>query len=152
MGAGVIMVLMGLDLGGWLPISKSGYLPGFRWFVTGIQKMLQRVNRRNTFQLGIALGFIPCGLVYAAGANAAASGSAIQGALLMFTFGLGTIPALFLVAISTQWLTATLRQRFLKIATVLVIALGLFTVFRGYQIMTTPQKLQQHQHHNHMAM
>ncbi len=150
--AGGIMVLMGLDLGGWLPLSKGGYLPGFRWFVSGIQKMLQRVNRHNTFQLGLALGFIPCGLVYAAGATAAASGSAVQGALLMLTFGLGTIPALIIVALSTQWLSATLRQRFLKVATLLVIALGLVTIYRGYHIMTTPEKLQQHQHHNHMAM
>ncbi len=152
MVAGSIMVLMGLDLGGWFPLSKGGYLPGFHWFISGIQRLIQRVNRRNTFQLGLALGFIPCGLVYAAGASAAASGSAIKGALLMLTFGLGTIPALILVALSTQWFSTTLRQRFLKVATVLVIILGLFTIYRGYLILSNPQKLQQHQQHNHMAM
>ncbi len=150
--AGAIMVLMGLDLGGWFPISKGGYLPGFRWFIQGIQQLLQRVNRHNVFQLGLVLGFIPCGLVYAAGATAAASGNAVRGALLMLAFGLGTVPALLVVAFSTQWLSVTLRQRFLKVATVFVIVLGVLTMYRGITIITHPEKLQKHSHHNHMNM
>ncbi len=149
---GVVMVIMGLDLGGWVPLSRGGYLPGFQWFISGVQHMLQRVNRRNVFQLGLVLGFIPCGLVYAAGATAAASGSAVRGVLIMIAFGLGTVPALLVVAFSTQWLSATLRQKFLKIATIFVIILGLLTIYRGTRIVLHPEKLQQHQHHQNMNM
>jgi len=56
------------------------------------------VGRLRGVPLGLALGFLPCGMVYAALAAAAASG-AIVGGLGMLAFGLGTVPALFAVAL-----------------------------------------------------
>jgi len=46
------------------------------------------------YGLGLLLGFLPCGLVYAALATAAGSGNALSGALGMAAFALGTTPAL----------------------------------------------------------
>lgn len=57
---------------------------------------------------GLVLGFLPCGLVYAALAAALAAGRPLAGALAMVAFGLGTIPALGVVGISGQ---ALLRRR-----------------------------------------
>ncbi|MBU8538340.1 urease accessory protein UreH domain-containing protein [Falsiroseomonas tokyonensis] len=48
----------------------------------------------NGFGLGLLLSGLPCGLLYAALAAAAATGSALAGALAMLAFTLGTIPAL----------------------------------------------------------
>ncbi len=48
----------------------------------------------NGFGLGLLLSGLPCGLLYAALAASAAAGSALAGALAMFAFTLGTIPAL----------------------------------------------------------
>jgi uncharacterized protein len=50
-------------------------------------------------QLGLLLGFLPCGLVYAALA-ASAAGRPWQGALAMFGFGLGTVPSLLAIGIA----------------------------------------------------
>lgn len=50
------------------------------------------------FLLGLALSALPCGLLYAALAGAAASGSALAGALSMMAFVAGTVPALAGVA------------------------------------------------------
>ena len=50
------------------------------------------------YPLGLALGFLPCGL-YAALAAAAATGSPLYGALAMVCFGLGTVPALIAVGL-----------------------------------------------------
>jgi sulfite exporter TauE/SafE len=49
------------------------------------------------YPLGIALGFLPCGILYAALAAAAATGSPLYGAVAMACFGLGTVPALVVV-------------------------------------------------------
>lgn len=49
--------------------------------------------------LGLLLSALPCGLLYAALAAAAASGSALAGALAMAAFAAGTVPALALVAL-----------------------------------------------------
>lgn len=49
------------------------------------------------YALGVALGFLPCGLLYGALAAAAAGGTALAGALAMAAFALGTVPALLVV-------------------------------------------------------
>jgi uncharacterized protein len=46
----------------------------------------------NGYLLGLALGFLPCGFLYAALATSAASGSPLWGALAMLAFGAGTAP------------------------------------------------------------
>lgn len=50
--------------------------------------------------LGLALSALPCGLLYAALAGAAATGSALAGAIAMAAFVLGTVPALVGVALA----------------------------------------------------
>jgi uncharacterized protein len=49
-------------------------------------------------RLGLLLSALPCGLLYAALAGAAASGSALAGGLAMLAFVSGTVPALVAVA------------------------------------------------------
>ncbi|HYN40044.1 MAG TPA: sulfite exporter TauE/SafE family protein, partial [Rhodospirillales bacterium] len=49
------------------------------------------------YLLGVALGFLPCGLLYGALAAAAASGRPLAGAFAMLAFTLGTVPALLVV-------------------------------------------------------
>ncbi|BBK32691.1 hypothetical protein EDC65_5198 [Stella humosa] len=59
--------------------------------------LLQAPTGRRSFTLGLALGFLPCGLLYGALAAAAGSGSAGGGGLGMLAFAIGTLPALFAV-------------------------------------------------------
>ena len=70
-------------------------------------------GRMRGLKLGLALGLLPCGLVYAALAAASASG-ALLGGLGMLAFGLGTVPALVVVgllghAAARHWQTAANR-------------------------------------------
>ena len=50
------------------------------------------------YLLGVTLGFIPCGLLYAAIAAAAASGDVVAGAFAMLAFAAGTVPMLLAIA------------------------------------------------------
>lgn len=61
------------------------------------------------FSIGLLNGLLPCGLVYVALAGAAATGNLLHGALFMATFGLGTTPLLFAVALAGPTLQARLR-------------------------------------------
>ncbi len=54
------------------------------------------------YPLGVVLGFLPCGFLYAALAATAASGNPLLGALGMLAFGLGTMPALVALGIAGQ--------------------------------------------------
>ncbi|MGX9963879.1 urease accessory protein UreH domain-containing protein [Roseomonas sp. F4] len=68
-------------------------------FQRAIGRLLVRPGGWNGFGLGLLLSALPCGLLYAALAAAAATGSALAGALAMLAFTLGTIPALIGVAL-----------------------------------------------------
>lgn len=70
-----------------------------------VRRLAARIDRDRPaggYLLGAALGFLPCGFLYAAIASAAASGSAGGGALAMLAFGLGTVPGLVAVGIAGQ--------------------------------------------------
>lgn len=142
--AGLLMVWMGLDFGGWIPPLSANYFPGYIRFKQWVSAALNRVNRKNVFGLGMILGFIPCGLVYAAGAKAAAAATIPGGVLTMLFFGLGTAPAMVIAGTGASFLTAKFRQRLFRLATVLVIVLGAATVYRGIHHLTHPQPTHQH--------
>jgi len=52
---------------------------------------------RQSFAAGLAWGWIPCGMVYAALPLALVAGGPVQGALVMLAFGVGTLPNLLVV-------------------------------------------------------
>jgi hypothetical protein len=68
----------------------------------GWTRAIRRLARRagGGYPLGVVLGFLPCGLLYAALAAAAGSGDPLLGALGMLCFGLGTMPALAALGIA----------------------------------------------------
>ena len=95
--AGVAMIVAGVYVSGLM--RRSGLI---RIDSPGIGARLARFGKRfmlsvrpaNKFRLGLVLGFLPCGLIYAALLKAVDAGSAIGGALTMLAFGLGTSLAL----------------------------------------------------------
>jgi len=62
-----------------------------------VRPLIEKPGPGRGFALGLALGFLPCGLLYAALAAAAGAGGAAEGALAMASFALGTVPALLVV-------------------------------------------------------
>ena len=129
--AGLFMIIIGLEYSGLLPISNRDYFPGLNAFKRAVGNMLNRVNRRNVFAVGLVLGFIPCGLVYVAGAKAAATQSLVGGMLTMLVFGLGTFPAMIIIGMASHLISGKLRHRLMSVAAILVILLALMTIYRG---------------------
>jgi len=91
------------------------------------------------YPMGLILGFIPCGLLYtvliaAAGAGAA-SDSRIEGLLrgtaMLFLFGLGTLPALFLIGQLTVLAGEKLKSMFYRVSGGLMILTGIVFIFRA---------------------
>ena len=85
--AGLIMIFMGLDFAGFFPSLSPNSFPGVSKFKNLVRGMVNRVNPGNIFGLGLVLGFLPCGMVYAVAAKAAATQSIIGGGLTMLFFG-----------------------------------------------------------------
>lgn len=64
-------------------------------------------SRLAGYRLGLVLGLLPCGFLYAALIAAAAAGSAAAGAAAMAAFALGTVPGLVAVGVLS---TVALRR------------------------------------------
>lgn len=78
---------------------------------------------------GFIWGALPCGLVYSAVALASTAGSIGQGALVMFAFWLGTLPALLAIGASAERIAAWRTQVWLRrTAGVIVIVLGVLAL------------------------
>jgi len=63
-------------------------------------RLMAKATPAKRLMLGFLWGAMPCALVYAMLLSALASGSAVDGALLMLAFGLGTLPNLLAIAMA----------------------------------------------------
>lgn len=80
---------------------------------------------------GFAFGFLPCGLTYAMGMNAAATGSLAEGAVVMALFGIATFPALALAAAIASMANKRWRRLMRRAGVVAAVAVGLLSIMRG---------------------
>jgi sulfite exporter TauE/SafE len=86
--ANAMLIAVGLHLAG-----ATRFLGFFEKTAAPVWRAVQPLLKtRNAYVPGLAWGFIPCGLVYAALAAAAFAGSAAGGAAAMLAYGLGTLP------------------------------------------------------------
>jgi sulfite exporter TauE/SafE len=140
--AGVIIVLMGLAMTGWVRmglIFKAA--PPVGTFITGMFKRLLQKKKHPLMYLplGLFLGLLPCGPVYTALLAAARSGmeadttlgGVLSGAGLMLCFGLGTIPALFLVSRITDLRWLRHREKVYQVGALLMMAVGMYFIWSG---------------------
>ena len=140
--SGLMMLLMGMGLRGWLPttrIVESSRLGRFT-----AEKFMGLVGTRSMagrYMLGVANGFLPCGPVYAMAAAALASPSAIHGAGTMAMFGLGTMPVLIAVGLGAGRLAPNLQRTFNVVAAFLVMIVGLEFLFRAGKLFGLIQEI-----------
>jgi uncharacterized protein len=135
--AGLVMVLMGLallglpglrGLGRW--VESGGGAASGTWF-SRVAGGLARRGAAAAVPLGMLMGLMPCGLLMTIEIRALATGSAGAGALTMLAFGLGTVPALAGFGLASGVLGSRTRGWLFAAGAVLVVALGLFTIWRA---------------------
>ncbi len=113
-------------------------IKSFQKFQPAIPKLVSRFvadethfkGRYMPFVLGALTFFLPCGFTITAQGLALAAGSSLRGALVMFSFALGTLPTLAAIGLSSLKLTAKphLSARFLKVAGILVLFFGIYNL------------------------
>jgi hypothetical protein len=139
--AGLMIIVMGLGMTGWVPLGRifGDYCNPEGVIRRGFRKLSGIQSTAAFLPLGMLLGLLPCGPVYTALVAAARAGMEIQNSFkavlagmgLMAVFGIGTIPALLMVARLTGmgWLRS--RDMIYKIGSVLMIAVGIYFVVQG---------------------
>jgi len=135
LAGGAFMIFMGLALLRIIP------LPGLTMLFSGSSNITAPLGRlfgsRSIYSkmaLGMAVGFLPCGLSWAMVVKAATMYNLLSGFLVMIAFGLGTVPALLLPGIPASILSLKLRIVGERLAAASIIVMGLILVFRGVKV------------------
>ena len=88
----------------------------------------------SLFLIGILNGFLPCGFVYMGLAGAAATATPLSGAVFMAFFGLGTVPAMFVLSLTGKFFSLNLRQKISRLVPVFAILLAVIFILRGLSL------------------
>jgi len=141
--AGIVMILAGVSLMGKIKFltmiehsfsSSSIYKNAFK-------NVLHSKSNLSFFVLGMLNGLLPCGFVYFFAITAASTANPLSGALVMFIFGISTIPAMFGLGFLTSLTSATsFRNMMMSLSAIAVILYGAYTIYHGYDYIYNPEK------------
>jgi sulfite exporter TauE/SafE len=130
--SGAAMIAAGILMIGFIPssglvhIQKHGITSRF---AKSIGRML--LVPGSKFGLGLTLGFLPCGLIYAALLKAMESASPAAGALTMLAFGLGTAVSLLAVGVAGSFAGLRPGRWSNRLAAVGIMIAGAVLLWRG---------------------
>lgn len=136
---GLMLVVIGLSLLG-LPFFNKLEKVGMTFWqaLAPIRKKVFPIDSfAKALSAGLLWGFLPCGLVYGALMMAVAGHDVMTGAVMMFVFGLGTMPML----IATQKTVALLRQNIQRFK--LRQVNGVIMMLSGLAVIFIPMAMQQ---------
>lgn len=140
--AGGYMIAVALNLLSVHPIFRYVLIQPPRFLRQLVHDQTTRKDLFAPALFGLLTIFLPCGTTLAMEALAISSGSPFWGAAIMATFTLATMPYFF----GLGWLTTKLgdayQQRFLKIAALVLIYLGVISINGGLNLVGSPLTLQ----------
>jgi uncharacterized protein len=116
----------------WFSLALAGLVPEPRLVPQALTRTGIRAAHTASpgaqLLFGVANGFLPCGLVYAALGIPVALADPVRGALAMLAFGSGTLPALSLAAIGLRRIVMTSMWR-RRVFAALVLGIGLWAIW-----------------------
>jgi sulfite exporter TauE/SafE len=123
--SGVAMILAGVAMAGFV---RKPALINIRpvGFTRRVGRLL--AAPRGKLAVGLMLGFLPCGLIYAALLKALDSGSAFAGTATMLSFGLGTAAALLAIGFSVSFADPWIN----RVAPITVMLAGALLLWRAF--------------------
>jgi sulfite exporter TauE/SafE len=146
--AGAVIILIGLQIAfSFRALDILERVGGIAWSrispVAG--RLLPVTSLPRALGLGLLWGLLPCGLVYSMLLVAATSLRAVDGALIMLAFGIGTTPAMLLTGLGAARLAQLMQDRRTRLgAGLLIVLLGILTLVMPVTALLSPGP---HSHH-----
>jgi sulfite exporter TauE/SafE len=128
--AGALMVALGLGAAGVTGLLRTLEANASRRLMLRLRPLLQGGPSR-LYPLGLALGFLPCGVSWTIFLGSAASGGPVPGLLMALAFGLATVPGLLLPALLGALVGQPTRGLLRRAGGLVVAALGVLFILRG---------------------
>lgn len=103
--------------------------------IVGALGKLLKQNKVGSFLfIGLLNGLLPCGMIYLALGSAWTHQSVLQSGLFMVFFGVGTLPALLVVAFGGQLMGFAFRQKIQKALPFMLFSMGVLLILRGMNL------------------
>lgn len=131
---GVIMLLYVI----YVFILKLKQILQFPFLYKPITKQLGKLFKQRSLSAFLLIGFLngllPCGMVYLALTSALATQNLLNGGVFMLFFGMGTVPALIMVALGGQYMGTGFRMKLQKLLPVFIFGMGVMLILRGMNL------------------
>lgn len=125
----VVFIVLGLNLLG-IKTFRFGLVKKLGvGSVTTIENSSKQINSLTAIFLGAVTFFLPCGFTQTAQVTSIASGNMVTGALVMFVFALGTLPALAAISFVSVKLSS---PTFYKAAGLIVISFAIMNLVLNF--------------------
>ncbi|MDO8452171.1 MAG: sulfite exporter TauE/SafE family protein, partial [bacterium] len=141
LAAGLYMLAIAFNLLNVHPIFRYAVIQPPRFLTKLVKKESRNSDLFAPILLGFLTIFIPCGTTLGMEALAISTSSPISGALTMFFFVLGTIPACLGFGLATTFLGNTFRKRFSLISALVLIYLGVTSINGTLVLLGSPVSL-----------
>lgn len=137
--AGLVIIALGLGIAGLLPWLTPQRCATATHTVQVLRRRPRWRQRLAPLIAGALNGLVPCSLVFSVAIRATATADPLRAGVLMFCFGLGTLPVMAAVTALSGHIGHRVQGFAQRLAGVAVIALGAWTVYEGvifYQVMS----------------
>lgn len=113
---------------------KQFSLMNYPWFKNIFSRLFKSESYVAYLFIGLINGLLPCGFVYIALSGALLAGDTLNGSLFMMLFGIGTIPAMFSLAMAGSFVSLGFRNKIKKSIPYLSIVVGIILILRGLNL------------------
>jgi hypothetical protein len=116
----------------WLALASPEKIPGYRRV---FRSALFHKGHTDMFLIGLMLGFLPCGLSFAAFARALPAGSLLSGALMVLAFAAGTVPGLLILGTGISQMAQRFRKQSDQLAGILMLYMAIKLAIKTGQVL-----------------
>jgi len=135
--SGIVLLFLGFF--GIIPeVNAFSKYPIIQHFQVKINRIIGTVMTNEHFSTPFVLGFLnamlPCGMIYIALGTGLSSGNMSEAALYLISFGLGTLPLMFMMSLSGQFLSLQMRRSWQKTIPIIFMISGIILIYKGMNI------------------
>jgi sulfite exporter TauE/SafE len=132
--SGILLLFLGFF--GIIPeVNAFSKYPMIRQFHIKINRIIGTAMSNDHLSTPFVLGFLnamlPCGMIYIALGTGLSSGSIGEAALYLISFGLGTLPLMFMLSLSGQFLSLQMRRSWQKAIPFIFMLSGIILIYKG---------------------
>lgn len=134
----LLFALYPLLMNGKIFRSPNPFRPLFKRVQDLLGRQLKKNGSRTMLLIGLINGLLPCGFVYVGLAGSLTRETVLGGMGYMALFGLGTIPAMMLMAIAPDLIALKTRRKLARMIPYFSVLLGCYLIYRGIMMGTGP--------------